>query len=38
MKKAIFSPPVEIYVKKTKNRITFKIKSAYDLEVLIQII
>ena len=28
------NPPVQIYVNKTKNRIVFKIKTGYKLELL----
>ena len=30
------NPPVQIYVNKTKNRIVFKVKTGYKLELLIE--
>ena len=34
--KSVDNPPIRIYVNKIENRITFKIKSRYYLELLIQ--
>ena len=32
------NPPMEIYVKKIKNRIVFKIKTGYKLELLLKLL